>query len=144
MSANCKRQLLVSSSLSICLHGTTQFPLDDFHEIWYTSIFKKSVDRVKVSLTSDKNNWYFTWRPIYIYHHISILLIMRNVLNIIEKTKTCFIFNKFFLKILPFIIWKNTVQPHRPQMTIWCISIACWICKATCTHSEYIVLSMQQ
>jgi hypothetical protein len=33
----------------------------DFHEIWYLSIFRKTVEKIPVSLTSDKNNGYFTW-----------------------------------------------------------------------------------
>jgi hypothetical protein len=31
----------------------------DFHE-WYLSIFKKSVEKMQVSLKSDKNNGYIT------------------------------------------------------------------------------------
>ena len=38
------------------------------------------------------------------------------------------------------IMWKNTVQPYRPQMTIWRMRIACCIPKATNTHSEYVTL----
>ena len=34
------------------------------------------------------------------------------------------------------IIWKNTVQQGRAHMTIWQIHIACWITKATNTHSQ--------
>jgi hypothetical protein len=34
----------------------------------------------------------------------------------------------------------NTVQPGRPQMTIWHMRIACWITKATNTHSRYVIL----
>jgi hypothetical protein len=37
-------------------------------------------------------------------------------------------------------IWKNTVETGRPQMTIWRTRIACWISKATNTHSEYVIL----
>ena len=33
------------------------------------------------------------------------------------------------------IMWKNIVQPDRPQMAIWRMRIACWITKATGTHS---------
>jgi hypothetical protein len=33
-------------------------------------------------------------------------------------------------------MWKNTVQRGRPQMTIWRMRIACWLPKATDTHSE--------
>ena len=28
----------------------------DFHEIWYLSIFRKTAEKIKVSLKSDKNN----------------------------------------------------------------------------------------
>jgi len=27
---------------------------------------------------------------------------------------------------MPFIMWKSTVQPNRPQMTIWRMRIASW------------------
>jgi len=37
-------------------------------------------------------------------------------------------------------MWKSIVEPDRPQMTLWCISIACWVIKATYTHSEYVIL----
>jgi hypothetical protein len=40
----------------------------DFHEIWYMSIFRKSVKKIKVSLTSDKNNGYFTWRHAHLWY----------------------------------------------------------------------------
>jgi hypothetical protein len=38
------------------------------------------------------------------------------------------------------IMWKNIVQPGRPQMTIRRLHIACWIPKATNTHPEYLIL----
>ena len=37
------------------------------------------------------------------------------------------------------IMWKNTVELDRPQMTIWRMRIACWIPKAKNTHSEYVI-----
>jgi hypothetical protein len=36
-------------------------------------------------------------------------------------------------------MWKNIVEPDRPQMTLWRMLIACWKTKATDTHSEYVV-----
>jgi len=36
------------------------------------SIFLKSIKRVQASSKSDHNNRYFTWRPIYIFAHISL------------------------------------------------------------------------
>ena len=37
-------------------------------------------------------------------------------------------------------MWKNIVEPGRPQMTIWHMRVVCWISKATNTHSEYVIL----
>ena len=32
-------------------------------------------------------------------------------------------------------------ETDRPQATIWRVSTACWITKATNTHSEYVILT---
>jgi hypothetical protein len=37
-------------------------------------------------------------------------------------------------------MWKNTAEPDRLQVKIWRMRIACWIPKATDTHSEYVIL----
>jgi hypothetical protein len=45
--------------------------------------------------------------------------------------------NKFFRKLcILWNMWKNLVQPDMPQMAVL---IACWIPKATDTHSEYVI-----
>jgi len=38
-------------------------------------------------------------------------------------------------------MWKNMVQPARPQMTIWRMRIACWMPEAANIHSEYVILN---
>ena len=38
----------------------------DFHEIWYLSALRNSVEKIQFSLKAGKNNVYFTWRPVYI------------------------------------------------------------------------------
>ena len=43
------------------------------------------------------------------------------------------------IRVVYEIMWKNTVLPGRPQMTIWCMSSACWIPKATSTHPQYVI-----
>jgi ferredoxin len=43
----------------------------DFHKIWYTNIFKISVEKIEVALKWDQKNGYFTWRAMYIFDHIS-------------------------------------------------------------------------
>jgi hypothetical protein len=35
-------------------------------------------------------------------------------------------------------MWKNVVEPDRPQMKIWRLRIACLTPKATNTHLEYV------
>ena len=50
-------------------------------------------------------------------------------------------FKKRFIRLAFYeIMWQNTVEPDRPQMTIWRRCVACWISKATSTHSEYVIL----
>jgi hypothetical protein len=70
----------------------------------------------------------------------SVLLRMRNASHkrFIKNQNTHFMFKNVFSTIVPFyeIMWKNIVEPGRPQMTIWRMHIACWIPKATNTHSE--------
>jgi hypothetical protein len=36
------------------------------------------------------------------------------------------------------IMWKNTVERGRPQMTKWRMRIAYWIPKATNTHTQVV------
>jgi hypothetical protein len=71
----------------------------------------------------------------------SVLLRMKNVTGkkVIKKIKTHILCSVtlFFSEKLTFceIIWKNSVEPGSPQMTIWLMRIAFWTPKATDTHS---------
>jgi hypothetical protein len=72
--------------------------------------------------------------------NIKILVSFSLNWKLFKKSKH--IFSNFFFENFAFyeIMWKNSVQPHRPQMTIWRLRIACWTPKATRTHSEYVIL----
>ena len=73
----------------------------DFREILYLSIFGKSVEVIQVSLKSEKNNRYFTWRPIYIFDHISLNCFrIRNVSykRFTDNQNTHFILNNSFFE----------------------------------------------
>jgi hypothetical protein len=51
-------------------------------------------------------------------------------------------FNNFFFlenRVVYETMWENTAEPVRPQMTIWRMTIACWITKAT-NYTEYVIL----
>jgi hypothetical protein len=55
----------------------------------------------------------------------------------VEKKNTHFMFSNYFLKIVLFeILWKNIVDPERPQVTIWHMCNSCWVPKATNKHLE--------
>jgi len=69
------RKAAVWFAMSVCLsirpHGTAWIPLNGFS--WkLLSTFLKFVEKVEISLKSDKNNGYFAWRPIYVFDHISL------------------------------------------------------------------------
>ena len=44
----------------------------DFREICYLIIFRKSIEKIRICLKSDKNNSYFTRRVMYILDNISL------------------------------------------------------------------------
>ena len=64
--------------------------------------------------------------------------------KVVEKIETHLTFNILFSFencVVNEVIWRgggNIVEPGRPQMTIWCMRIACWIPKSTNIHSDYV------
>ena len=61
----------------------------------------------------------------------------------VEKIKTYIsysIYIYFLNHTIYEIMWKNIVEPGRPQITMWHMCIACCICKATNKHQEYVAL----
>jgi len=139
---SCKKWLLASSCPSVQLsthmeqlgsHGV------DFHEIWDLSIFQKSVKKIQVSLKSDKNNRYLH-EDIYFWSYLAHFFLEWKMFHakVLEEVKTHFIFSIFLDNLaVNEIMWTNIVELYRPQMTKWCLCIACWIPKATNTYSEY-------
>ena len=81
----------------------------DFHEIWYLGIFfRSSVENFQVPLKSDKNNRYFTWRPIYIFNHLAHFLLEWKMFQTkaVEKIKTHILCSiRFFRKSCR--LWDN-------------------------------------
>jgi len=63
--------------------------------------------------------------------------------KVVVKIKTHILCSVTFLfenRVVYKIMWKNIVQPGRPQMTIWRMRIVCCIPKATNTHSDCVIL----
>jgi hypothetical protein len=97
------------------------YHLMDFNVIWYLSTFRNSVDKIQVSLKSDKitgtlNDQQYTL--LFVSH--SILLGTRNVSHksCRANQNTYFMSNNFFRRCAFYeIMWKNNVDQGRPQMT---------------------------
>jgi len=117
----------------------------DFDKIWYFSIFWICMKGYQFSLKSGKNDVGTLLEDQYTFLIIScsFILRMRNVLekSCKENQNTHFIFSDFFKKLYClWDMWKNIVEPDRQHMTTWLMCLACWMSKATSTHSEYIIL----
>jgi len=60
-----------------------------------------------------------------------------------ENQNTHFMLNNIFFfenRAVYEIMWENTVDLGKPQMTIWRMRITCWIPNATKALSEYVTL----
>jgi hypothetical protein len=107
--------------LSVCrlffcpLHGTAWVPLDRIREIWYSSIFQKSIKSIQVLLKSDTNNGtaHAADRYTFLITSCSVLLRMRNFSDksCRENQNTHFVFNNFFWKSLH--LWGNLEKYSR-------------------------------
>jgi len=101
----------------------------DFHEIWYWRTFLNSIEKIQVSLKSDKNKGHFTWRPIFIFLYLAHFFLEWEMFpkKVVEKIKnTYFVFSTFFFENSAVYknMWKNTLQRGRPQVTIWRMRIS--------------------
>jgi len=65
--------------------------------------------------------------------------------KVVEEIKTRFCVQTLFIsKFVPFeIIWKSTciLELDRPLVTVWRTLVACWILRATNTHSGCVILN---
>ena len=117
--SNREKQLLASSRLSVRPSAwNTSAPTGRiFIKCYISAFFENLSKKIKVSLKSDKNNGYFTWRPAYIYDNISLNSLFQT--KVAEKVQTHFLWNNFFSEnhSVYEIMWKNMVKPDRAQMT---------------------------
>ena len=133
-SQNCEKWLLASSCLSVRMENLGSHWTD----IWVlleklSTKFKFHWNRTRITDTIHED------RYTYFIISRSVLLRLRNVLD-----KHCrgsqnphFVFNIFFFNRAVYeIMWNGLIERGRPQMTIWCKRIACWIPKSTNTHSQ--------
>jgi hypothetical protein len=137
--------ICLSICKSVCPHCKIWLPLDGFKEIF--EYFSKIIAKIQMLLNSDKNNGYLTKIPLYISDHISLSSFrnekyFKQSCRDNQKTYYTFIFNNFVFEnhAVYELIWKNTVERDRPQMTIWLMHHASLKQKVTNAHSEYVKL----
>jgi len=98
--------LIISKSDYWLRHVCPSFQLTAWNKsAWYLSISRKTVEKIQVSLKSDKNYGYFTWILIYVFNHISMNSsqneqFFREICRKHQNTQV--VFNNSFLKILLF------------------------------------------
>jgi hypothetical protein len=118
----------------------------DFHEILYLSVFRKSVEKNQISLKSNENiSTLHEDQHTFVIIFRSVLLRMGNVSDTScrETQNTYFMFGNIFSpenRAVYETMWENIEERERPQMIIWRMRIACWILKATNTHSQNVIL----
>ena len=74
------RKATISSVMSVCLSVRSSVRTEqlrshwmDFHDTWYVRIFRRSVEKIGVSLKYEKRDEYFIWKPMYIHDKISLI-----------------------------------------------------------------------
>jgi len=119
----------------------------NFHGIRNLNVFNKSVEKIHVSINSDKNNWHFSWRPKCVFDCISPSSSQNENFfrqRCRENQNTHFMLNSPPPPRKSCLLWdkleKKIIELGRPQMNIRHTRIACWTLKATITHSECVLV----
>ena len=97
------------------MHGVTT----KINKDWYLSTFRKIyVEKITLSLNSDKNNGYFTRRPRYVYDISRELFLVWGMFQtkVVENIKnTSFMFGIFYSANRAM---ENVTEQDRPQMAV--------------------------
>jgi hypothetical protein len=108
------------------------------------SIFRKYIEKLQVSLKSDENNGYFSKRSMYIYDNISLNYSYRLMRNFSGRScredQYIFHFQYLFIVENREIMWiHKAVRQATDDNIVRYMRLACWITKATDTHSVYVI-----
>jgi hypothetical protein len=119
----------------------------DFREVSYLSIFENLSRKSKIlwDLTRTTGILHADQNSIFIKLNLAQFLLEWKTFqtNVGQKIKTHILCStNFFPGNLAAYekMWKNTIVPGRPQMTVWRTHCTWWIPKATSAHSEYVIL----
>ena len=103
--------------MSVCVSDRMEqlgFHWTDFHEIWYLSTFRKSIEKLQVSLNSDRNNGYFALRPRRNYDDTRLEREMFHT-KVVQKTKLTYYVQYFFFLRKSCRLWDNVNKHYRAE-----------------------------
>jgi hypothetical protein len=117
----------------------------DIYEVWYLGIFRKCVEKIQVSLKSDKSNGCLTCRHMYICDNISLNSSKNEkcLRKVCRENENTFYVQWLPPKIMHFL--RKCGEIFRAQLATRTIikrrtRFVCWVTKAKGTHSEYVML----
>ena len=102
--------------------------------------------RENSSFIKIQHEWLVLYKKtnIHFSSYLSKFFLEREIFQakVVEKIKTHIIRSITFFenRAVYEVMWKNTVDPGRPQMTICLLRISCWVTKAKNTQSAYVTL----
>jgi hypothetical protein len=139
------RKAAVSFVMSVCPNGVTRLALNEFS--WNLTFECLS------TICRENSRFVKIWQELRVLYTKSNIQLWSHLLHFFlewkmfqscrEKQNEQFTFNNFFFKrVLYERMYRNSVQPDRPQTTIWRRSIACWITRGTNTDSECVTFTM--
>ena len=102
-----------------------------FLKFWYSRIFRKSVDKIQVSLNSDTNTEYFTVRLISIFYLFrqSIIKVRLVPGEILEKNETHFLSGNIFFETRAFYEkvekYYTGTESLRWKYSVWALHADC-------------------
>ena len=136
----CIREIVKSDTASSCLSlfmEKLSYCWTDFHELHIFVFFSKLCPADQVSLKSHDDQYtYF----IYLTEFILEWELFQTKVGEKFITHVLCSITSFKNRAICEIMQKNFVELVRSWMTKTCMRIACWIPKATTTHSKYVVL----
>jgi hypothetical protein len=114
----------------------------------YLNIFLKSVEIFQVSLQSNKNKAYFSWRPCAFRPCLAQFILewemfQTKVVENIQTHTSCPVTFFFFRKscLLRVNVEKHCIAGQATyDNTTRRMRFACWLTKATKAHSEYVIM----
>jgi hypothetical protein len=136
-----QKALLASTNLSVHMEMLGSKWMR-FYEMLYLSIFRNFVKKTEVSLKSDKNNRYFTWRHINLWYLMELFLECEMFwTNVVEKIKTHILSSvTFFQKSCH--LWDvekyGRVREATNYDVIWHVHVLCMLDNQGYRHTLWI------